>query len=206
MLPLYEANEFRTSDHDPVIIGLEPNAPPTVDAGGPYSVTKAARSRSPQPAPTRTATPSPMPGISTTTARLKHPVRVFVSLQPCWMDPSSYTVKVRATDPGGLSAVSSRDSECDECCSDCQRFVRQSSSVSCGTNNATLNVTFTDPGCGRYTYRSDQLGRWQYPNRQPGDQPVLARSTRMRWLAPTPQPSPSPMTMAAQAQRQPRSR
>ena len=37
-LPLYEPNEFRTSDHDPVIVGLNLNAPPTVDAGGPYSV------------------------------------------------------------------------------------------------------------------------------------------------------------------------
>jgi predicted extracellular nuclease len=38
VLPLYEANEFRTSDHDPVVIGMNVNAPPTVDAGGPYSV------------------------------------------------------------------------------------------------------------------------------------------------------------------------
>ena len=37
VLPLYEPNEFRTSDHDPIIIGLNLNAPPTVDAGGPYS-------------------------------------------------------------------------------------------------------------------------------------------------------------------------
>ncbi len=35
---LYEVNAYRTSDHDPVIVGLVPNAPPTVDAGGPYSV------------------------------------------------------------------------------------------------------------------------------------------------------------------------
>lgn len=40
VLPLYEPDQFRTSDHDPVIIGLnlEAPAPPTVDAGGPYSV------------------------------------------------------------------------------------------------------------------------------------------------------------------------
>ena len=37
-LPLYEPNAFRTSDHDPVIIGLalaHPNDPPTVDARRP---------------------------------------------------------------------------------------------------------------------------------------------------------------------------
>ncbi len=35
---LYAADEFRTSDHDPVVIGLELNVAPTVDAGGPYTV------------------------------------------------------------------------------------------------------------------------------------------------------------------------
>ena len=36
---LYEENAYRTSDHDPVVIGLDPvNYPPTADAGGPYSV------------------------------------------------------------------------------------------------------------------------------------------------------------------------
>ncbi len=38
VLPLYEANAFRTSDHDPVIVGLDlRNDPPVADAGGPYS-------------------------------------------------------------------------------------------------------------------------------------------------------------------------
>ena len=35
---LYAPDEFRVSDHDPVIVGLDLNAPPTADAGGPYSV------------------------------------------------------------------------------------------------------------------------------------------------------------------------
>jgi uncharacterized protein len=34
-LPLYQPNEFRTSDHDPVLVGLDPiNLPPTIAAGG----------------------------------------------------------------------------------------------------------------------------------------------------------------------------
>ncbi len=44
-LPLYEPNPYRSSDHDPVIVGLElggplepPNAAPVADAGGPYTV------------------------------------------------------------------------------------------------------------------------------------------------------------------------
>jgi hypothetical protein len=35
---LYNADQFRVSDHDPVLVGLDLNGPPTVDAGGPYTV------------------------------------------------------------------------------------------------------------------------------------------------------------------------
>jgi hypothetical protein len=35
---LYAPNAYRSSDHDPVLVGLDLNAAPTVDAGGPYSV------------------------------------------------------------------------------------------------------------------------------------------------------------------------
>ena len=36
---LYEPNAYRSSDHDPVVIGLNPvNVAPSADAGGPYSV------------------------------------------------------------------------------------------------------------------------------------------------------------------------
>jgi hypothetical protein len=41
IISLYAPDEFRVSDHDPVIIGISlgsPNDPPTVDAGGPYPV------------------------------------------------------------------------------------------------------------------------------------------------------------------------
>jgi predicted extracellular nuclease len=34
----YAPDAYRSSDHDPVLVGLDLNAPPTVDAGGPYSV------------------------------------------------------------------------------------------------------------------------------------------------------------------------
>jgi len=38
---LYAPDEFRVSDHDPVVVGLNLNAPPSVDAGGPYTVAEA---------------------------------------------------------------------------------------------------------------------------------------------------------------------
>ena len=35
---LYAPDQFRASDHDPLIVGLDVGAPPAVDAGGPYQV------------------------------------------------------------------------------------------------------------------------------------------------------------------------
>ena len=36
---LYAPDQFRISDHDPILVGLDPvNDPPSVDAGGPYTV------------------------------------------------------------------------------------------------------------------------------------------------------------------------
>jgi hypothetical protein len=35
---LYAADQFRMSDHDPVLVGLNLDAPPTASAGGPYTV------------------------------------------------------------------------------------------------------------------------------------------------------------------------
>ncbi|HET9520261.1 MAG TPA: ExeM/NucH family extracellular endonuclease, partial [Candidatus Limnocylindrales bacterium] len=34
----YAPDAYRSSDHDPVLVGLDLNGPPTVDAGGPYAV------------------------------------------------------------------------------------------------------------------------------------------------------------------------
>ncbi|MHB8892916.1 MAG: PxKF domain-containing protein, partial [Candidatus Limnocylindrales bacterium] len=43
LVSLYAPDQYRVSDHDPVIVGLEPvNAPPTADAGGPYTVVEGA--------------------------------------------------------------------------------------------------------------------------------------------------------------------
>jgi hypothetical protein len=104
---LYEVKPYRTSDHDPVVVGLVPNAPPTVDAGGPYSVNEGS-------SVTVSATGSDPNGGALTYAWDLDNNGSFetsgqsVSFSAALLDgPSSYTVKVRATDPGGLSAVSS---------------------------------------------------------------------------------------------------
>ena len=49
----YSPEGFRTSDHDPVLIGVRLAPAPTANAGGPYSVPKVARRRSPAAARAR---------------------------------------------------------------------------------------------------------------------------------------------------------
>ena len=42
-LPLYEPDPYRSSDHDPVVVGLSLDTAPVADAGGPYTVQPGAR-------------------------------------------------------------------------------------------------------------------------------------------------------------------
>lgn len=141
---LYEVNPNRTSDHDPVVVGLVPNAPPTVDAGGPYSAPEGGSA-------TLTASGSDPNGDSLSYAWDLDNNGSFetsgqsVSFNAALLDgPSSYTVKVRATDPGGLSAVSSATVNVTNVAPTVSAAFG-ASSVSCGPNNATLTATFSDP-------------------------------------------------------------
>jgi predicted extracellular nuclease len=141
---LYEVNPNRTSDHDPVVVGLVPNAPPTVDAGGPYSAPEGGST-------TLAASGSDPNGDSLSYAWDLDNNGTFetsgqsVSFNAALLDgPSSYTVKVRATDPGGLSAVSSATVNVTNVAPTVSAAFG-ASSASCGPNNATLTVTFSDP-------------------------------------------------------------
>ena len=102
---LYAPDQFRISDHDPVIVGLNPNAAPTVDAGGPYSVNEGG-------SVTLTASGSDPNGDSLTYAWDLDNNGSFetsgqsASFGAAALDgPATFTVKARATDPGGLSAI-----------------------------------------------------------------------------------------------------
>ena len=143
-LPLYEPNEFRTSDHDPVIVGLNLNAPPTVDAGGPYSVNEGS-------SVTVSASGSDPNGDSLTYSWDLDNNGSFetsgqsVIFSAALLDgPSSYTIKVKATDPGGLSAVSTATVNVVNVAPTVSASFA-TNTVSCGANNSTLNVSFTDP-------------------------------------------------------------
>jgi len=141
---LYEVNPYRTSDHDAVVVGLVPNAPPTVAAGGPYSAPEGGST-------TLTASGSDPNGDSLTYAWDLDNNGSFetsgqsVSFNAALLDgPSSYTVKVRATDPGGMSAVSSATVNVTNVAPTVGASFG-AGSISCGPNNATLTVTFSDP-------------------------------------------------------------
>jgi predicted extracellular nuclease len=105
---LYEANPYRTSDHDPVVVGLTPtNSAPTANAGGPYSVVEGGTV-------TLSATGTDPDGDTLTYAWDLDGDGAFeksgqsVTFSASGLDgPSSRTVKVRATDPGGLAGVAS---------------------------------------------------------------------------------------------------
>ncbi len=101
---LYEPNAYRTSDHDPVVVGLTPNAPPTVDAGGPYAFNEGSSG-------TVSASGSDPNGDTLTYAwDLDNNGSFETSGQSVTFDaalldgPSSYIIKVRVTDPLGLFA------------------------------------------------------------------------------------------------------
>ncbi len=102
---LYAPNAYRVSDHDPVMVGLSPNRPPTVNAGGPYSVfagisvTVSASGSDPDGGPLTYAWDLDNNGSFET------PGQSVTFSAASITTPGSRTIKVRATDPGGLTAV-----------------------------------------------------------------------------------------------------
>ena len=101
----FAPTEFRSSDHDPVIVGLDLNASPTVNAGGPYTVTQ-------HGTVLLQATGTDQDGDAITfawdldndgTFETAGANAVFSTTRAI----DTYTVKVRASDARGLSAVAS---------------------------------------------------------------------------------------------------
>ena len=102
---LYAPDQFRISDHDPVMVGLQLNDPPTVDAGGPYSVNEGS-------SVTLSATGSDPNGDSLSYAwdldnngSFETPGQSVTFDAASLNAPATYTVRVQATDTGGLTAV-----------------------------------------------------------------------------------------------------
>jgi hypothetical protein len=108
IISLYAADEFRVSDHDPVVIGLDfnvPNTPPSGDAGGPYSVVEGgsvivtASGSDPEGGSLSYAWDLDNDGSYETAGQ-------SVTFSAAALTaPSSYTIGVQVTDEGGLTAV-----------------------------------------------------------------------------------------------------
>jgi hypothetical protein len=104
---LYAPDQFRVSDHDPVVVGLNPNAAPTANAGGPYSVDEgstvivSATGNDPNGDTLSYAWDLDDNGSFETPGQA-------VTFSASGLDgPSAHTVKVKVTDGGGLTGVSS---------------------------------------------------------------------------------------------------
>jgi predicted extracellular nuclease len=145
LVSLYAPDQFRISDHDPVMIGLTPNAPPTVDAGGSYSVNEGGS------VALNAAGSDPNGDVLTYAWDLDNNGSFETAGQSVTFDatlldgPSSYTVKVQASDPGGLSAEAvATVNVLNVAPSVTASFA--SGRVACGANNSTLTVNFSDPG------------------------------------------------------------
>lgn len=102
---LYAPDQFRISDHDPVLVGLKLNGPPTVSAGGPYTVIEGTQV-------VLTASGSDPDGDALSYAwdldnngSFETPGQ-SVNFSAAGIEaPATRTVAVRATDPSGASAT-----------------------------------------------------------------------------------------------------
>lgn len=105
LVSLYAPDQFRVSDHDPILIGLDLNAPPTVDAGGPYMVVEGG-------SVLVTAVGSDPDGNALTYEWDLDNDGVFETAgqsatfsAALLVAPGSYTIVARVTDSGGLTAT-----------------------------------------------------------------------------------------------------
>jgi predicted extracellular nuclease len=102
---LYEPNAYRASDHDPVVVGLNLNAAPTVEAGGPYEVVEGSSI-------TVAASGTDANGDTLTYAwdldnngSFESAGQTATFTAPAGSAPSSPTIRVQVSDPLGLTAI-----------------------------------------------------------------------------------------------------
>ena len=144
----------QASDHEPSVVRIGLNEAPTVSAGGPYSVAEGGNV-------VVSATGSDPEGGSLTYAWDLDDNGTFetpgqsATFSAAGLDgPSTRSIAVQTTDEGGLSAVSTATvSVTNVGPTVTASFAARA--VSCGANNSTLNVSFSDPGPDTFTASVD---------------------------------------------------
>jgi uncharacterized protein len=143
---LYAPDQFRVADHDPVLIGLTPNAAPTVDAGGPYNANEGGTVP-------LTATGGDPNGDALSymwdldyDGTFETPGQSVTFSAAAIDGPATRDVQVRVIDSGGLTALASATVEIANVAPTISSATFASPAVACGMNNAALTVVFADPG------------------------------------------------------------
>jgi predicted extracellular nuclease len=105
VISFYDPGAFRASDHDPVVVGLALNDPPTVDAGGPYSAIEG------QSVLVSATGSDPNGGTLTydwdldNNGSFETPGQSVSFSAAALTAPGTHTIKVRVTDAGALTAT-----------------------------------------------------------------------------------------------------
>ncbi len=140
---LYAPDQFRVSDHDPVVIGLVPNADPTVSAG-PFTVaegsTLALSATAADPNGDALTYAWDLDGDSVVDSTSATPTFDATGLD----GPTTVTVTVTVTDPLGLSATASAVVTVTNVAPTAGAAFA-APAAACGAGNGGLTVTFTDP-------------------------------------------------------------
>ncbi len=149
LVSLYAPDQFRISDHDPVIVGLTlRNDPPSADAGGPYSileggsVTLLASGADPDGTPVTFAWDLDGDGVFETPGQTASFTRAD--------GPAAVTVALRVTDATGVSTVTSTTVIVHNVAPGISRL-SVSAPAACG-QQSRLTIDFSDPALGSDSY------------------------------------------------------
>ena len=144
----------QASDHEPSVVRIALNTEPNVSAGGPYSVAEGGTV-------TVYATGSDPDGGALAYAwdldnngSFETPGQSAAFSAAGLDGPSTRSIAVQATDGGGLTAVSSTTVQVTNIAPAVDASFA-AGALSCGASNATLNVSFTDPGPDAFTASVD---------------------------------------------------